>query len=832
MVVLKTPMKTLLNNMILTKAGDVWAYYRIKSSSIPSRNQSEIDDYKDRWTSFYEEITEYEDFHLMMYPSRFDLEGRLNVLKKDIHEDALEVASYYMGETVSVMQQRLGRLTRPDFVIGIKLNKTLLSMDADIKDNVVSMFNTVTDTVVNMLGWEQDVSSQFFEQYKEIEDDLASTVTSVFGQRLKESELKYINRYHFVRGLYHDVAEESESGDIQSITSTVIDPTIPGALKLVSDQDQGHISMIVVDEFLDNMANSNLFYEVQSLPFPVEVEVKAKVESKSMTKTSLNIKHQQLREEQNEKYSVGDESDQSTMTSAFLVKDLQNKIKKEEVSLINWLAVVIVDGRSKKECTEKARLVVRHLKGAGIKCRIPIADQLSLFYKMLPAEKLDLMDKNWIQKTTQNGLAECLLGVDSFVGSKIGFFLGWGDRFDKHTDLESAIRSSRDFVLYHPFLANQQIKGSKTRSPHCLITGDTGNGKSFLAKLLYTYISFMDIKSLYIDPKKEMRKWITKVINNPQTRKNFPLYIDHLKKYHFITLDHEQEENWGALDPISFMPPSKAKDLLEVIFEQIYDLKGKDDVSTAFLRAITKVLEMKEQGEQVGSLHVIYEMQKHKEEPVRKAGDFLYESVKDSIMKLLVHDGSNPSLSLTERITILEVENMDLPDFGERIENFTKSQLKSSAVMFALGKFCELFGMNADEKTAEFIDEAWIFTASSQGKKVERQMRRIGRSYNNAEFFISQSTKDALHEDDTGNFGVAFAFDEPNEREEVLKWMNLEPSEENKKMLESMFQGQCLFKDIYGRTAKISIECLFDEWVGAFETINKSDVAYAEEQYL
>ncbi|MFN3093368.1 ATP-binding protein [Bacillus pumilus] len=818
--------------MILTRSGDVWAYYRIKSSSIPSQNLSKIEEYKDKWTSFYEDITEYEDFHLMMYPSEFDLEGRLNVLKKDIHEDAFDVASYYMQETVSVMDQRLGRLTKPDFIIGIKLNKTLLSMDADMKDNLVSMFDKATDTVVNMLGWEQDISSEFFKKYIEIEDDLASTVTSVFAERLKESELKYINRYHFVRGLYHDVAEESESGDIQSITNTVIDPTIPGVLKLMSDQDEGYISFVVIDEYLDNMVNSDLFFEVQALPFPVEVDIKAKVEGKGMTKAALNIKHQQLKEEQNEKHSLGDESDQSTMTSAFLVKDLQNKIKKEEVSLINWLAVVVVDGRSKKECTEKARVVVRHLKGAGIKCRIPIADQLSLFYKMLPAQKLDLMDKNWIQKTTQNGLAECLLGVDSFVGSKIGFFLGWGDRFDKHTDLESAIRSSRDFVLYHPFLANQQIKGSKTRSPHCLITGDTGNGKSFLAKLLYQYISFMDVKALYIDPKKEMRKWITKIINNPQTRKDFPLYINHLEKYHFITLDHEKKENWGALDPVSFMPASKAKDLIEVIFEQIYNFKDKDTISTAFLRAISNVLERKERGEQVGSLHIIYEMQQHKNEIVREAGDNLFESVKDSIMKLLIHDGSNPSLSLTERMTILEIENMDLPEFGERIENFTKSQMKSSAVMFAVGKFCELFGMNADEKTAEFIDEAWIFTASPQGRKVERQMRRIGRSYNNAEFFISQSTKDALHDDDKGNFGVAFAFDEPSEREDVLKWMNLEPSIENQKMLGSMFQGQCLFKDIYGRTSKISIECLFEEWMGAFETINKSEVAYAEEMYL
>ncbi|MBC3685193.1 ATP-binding protein [Bacillus pumilus] len=829
---LETPMKSIFNNLILTRSGDVWAYYRIKSSSIPSQNQSKIEEYKDKWTSFYEDITEYEDFHLMMYPNEFDLEGRLNVLKKDIHEDAFDVASYYMQETVSVMDQRLGRLTKPDFIIGIKLNKTLLSMDADMKDNLVSMFDTATDTVVNMLGWEQEISSEFFKKYIEIEDDLASTVTTVFAERLKESELKYINRYHFVRGLYHDVDEESQNGDIHSITNTVIDPTIPGSLKLVSDQDEGYISFVVVDEYFDNMVNSDLFFEVQALPFPVEVDIKAKVEGKGMTKAALNIKHQQLKEEQNEKHSLGDESDQSTMTSAFLVKDLQNKIKKEEVSLINWLAVVVVDGRSKKECTEKARLVVRHLKGAGIKCRIPIADQLSLFYKMLPAQKLDLMDKNWIQKTTQNGLAECLLGVDSFVGSKIGFFLGWGDRFDKHTDLESAIRSSRDFVLYHQFLANQQIKGSKTRSPHCLITGDTGNGKSFLAKLLFQYISFMDVKALYIDPKKEMRKWITKIINNPQTRKDFPLYINHLEKYHFITLDHEKKENWGALDPVSFMPASKAKDLIEVIFEQIYNFKDKDTISTAFLRAISNVLERKERGEQVGSLHIIYEMQQHKNEIVREAGDNLFESVKDSIMKLLIHDGSNPSLSLTERMTILEIENMDLPEFGERIENFTKSQMKSSAVMFAVGKFCELFGMNADEKTAEFIDEAWIFTASPQGRKVERQMRRIGRSYNNAEFFISQSTKDALHDDDKGNFGVAFAFDEPSEREDVLKWMNLEPSEENQKMLGSMFQGQCLFKDIYGRTSKISIECLFEEWMGAFETINKSEVAYAEEMYL
>ncbi|MFP3733152.1 ATP-binding protein, partial [Bacillus sp. SIMBA_006] len=81
---------------------------------------------------------------------------------------------------------------------------------------------------------------------------------------------------------------------------------------------------------------------------------------------------------------------------------------------------------------------------------------------------------------------------------------------------------------------------------------------------------------------------------------------------------------------------------------------------------------------------------------------------------------------------------------AERLENYTMSQLQSNAVMVALDKFCELFVMNQDEQPVEFIDEAGIFTTSQQGTKVERQMRRIGRSDNNAEYFISQATKDAL----------------------------------------------------------------------------------------
>ncbi|WHX87321.1 ATP-binding protein [Bacillus paralicheniformis] len=829
---LKTPMKAIHKNLLLTRTGDVWAYYRIKSNSIPMQNKEKVNAYKKKWQHLFEEITSYEDFHMMMYPSEYELDKRFKDLESDIAEDALDVARYYNEETVRLLEQRLGRLTKYDFIFGVRLKNSLVNISMEIKDNILSLFNTATDTVVKMLGWEQNVSTSFFKQYEEVEDNLANIMASVLGERLSENEMVYINRYHFVRGLNHQTKEESVVRKIDSITNTIIDPTNPSVLNLHSDQDEGFVSFVVIDEFLHNMAESDLFYEAQSLPFPVEVQMKVQTESKSITKPALNIKKQQLKEEQFEQQSTGDRSDVSTVTSATLVRHLQDEIKKEEVHLMNWLAVVVVHGKTKKECVRKATIVRRHLKGAGITCRLPVADQINLFYKMLPGEKIDITDKNWIQKTTQDGIAECLFAINSNIGSKIGFFLGWVDRFIEHTDLESAINSSRDFILFHPFMANQQIKGSKTRSPHILITGDTGNGKSYLAKLLFIYISFLRVKALYIDPKKEMRKWVRRVLNDQYIRGNFPLFVEHLEKYNYITLDHEKEKNWGALDPISFLPPMKAKELVQVIFEQVYNFKGKDDVNTAFLRATSEVIERKQRGEQVGSLNIIREMQKHEELAVKKAGDYLNEVVEDSILKLCIHDGSNPALSLSKRLTILEVENLDLPGHSEQYENYTISQLKSSAVMFALGKFCELFGMNRDEQTTAFMDEAWIFETSKQGKKVNRQMRRIGRSYNNSLCFISQSTKDALSEEDSGNFGVAFAFDEPNEREEVLKWMNMEVTKENKKMLESMFQGQCLFKDYYGRTSKISIECLFEEWEGALKTVEKKAVAFAEENYL
>ena len=382
--------------MLLTRTGDVLAYYLIKSESIPIQNKKVVENYKRKWRMFFEEVTEYEDFHLKMYPQEFRLMERFNDLSLDLSKDSEDVGLYYLGETENILTSRLGDMTKNDFIIGIKLKNAFVKMDEGLKENAFSIFSNVTDTFVNLIGWEQNVSASFFEQFEEMEDTIYKVVSGVNGSRLDEQELIYINRYDFIRGLYHDVAEEMENGNVKAITNTIIDPGESSCLKLSSEQDEGYLTFVVIDEFPDNMAESDIFYEAQSLPFEVGIDYKIQAEGKSKMKLKLNLKGKELKESANEQAMTGDSIDSSVVDSHYLIRDLQDKVKSHDVSMMNWLATIAVTGKDKKECLTRAKQVVRYFKQLNIICRVPTADQLSLFYRMLPGEKLEATARNWL----------------------------------------------------------------------------------------------------------------------------------------------------------------------------------------------------------------------------------------------------------------------------------------------------------------------------------------------------------------------------------------------------------------------------------------------------
>lgn len=816
---------------MLTNGGEIWAYYRIMPEVIPPSNSEVTEDNKARFRNMLGSIVPYKDFHLEMYPRQMNLSNRFGAVERDFAEETENIGRYYNDEALGILQDELGLITEYDFIIGVRLKSQLLSESDDFKEMAKDAVVSVTDTITNWLGLDREVSQEFFAQFARLEEELFEQLSILDIQKLPENDLYYVNRYNFLRQIHHSVEEEKEQRGLTNMTDTIIDPTEPGYLKLQSTQGECYMSFVVIDNFPLNMRGTHFFKNVQSMPFPVEAHVKAQFEPQQASIRKVEMHKQRLRETDRDRAEAGEDIDDQEETFRDALNAGYQGLKSNQSHFIKWVASFVVYGKTKEECRSNANTIRRALKNIEIYCVRPIADQLQLFYKFLHGTPL-MFDRNWVQRTTENGFAENLFGVSDKLGSNVGFYFGKVCKSTQSMTLEQSIQSSRDIVLFHPFIANEGIKGAVTDSPHISITGQTGKGKSFLVKLILIYLSFLDTKILMTDPKNEIEYWFGKVKEDPDIRVQYPYFVELINKFHYITFDSTDPNNWGVLDPICFLDASEARDTAESIIQQVYNLDSKDDVKTELLKSLSNVIEDRQCGKKVGLMHVVYQLQKSDSKNVKNAGDLLYQMSQNSVLQLIFSEGQNKGIKLDHKISILQIEGLDLPKENDDPNFYSDSEKKSLCLMIPLAKFCEKFGSsNRNENTATIFDEAWTLTNARGGKKLVKQMKRVGRSYKNQLYLVTQSVNDLQDGDDKGNFGACFAFDESQEREDILSFVGLENNEGNYELLKNMMKGQCLFRDFYGRTAKLAVDCLFDEWKEAFKTVEKSYSAEAEEAF-
>nr|AGQ45427.1 VirB4 family protein [Bacillaceae bacterium JMAK1] len=819
--------------MMLTKQGDIYAYYRIKSTVIPTSNVASLESYKESHDLLFRELAKYKDLHIEMYPKALNLEDRFAHLEKDFHPDFEGVGKYYNQETINLLNDELGTPTENEFILGVPLKSTLLEGSEDVKGVVKNAFESVTDNVINWFGLNRDIGSEFFDRFASMENELFEHVAVIGGVRLTEDQLVYVNRFNFLRDIEHSVQEEKQKRGITNITDAIIDPTEMGFLKLTTTEGECYMSFITVDRFNDDMAFSHLFERAQSLPFPVEVHIKAKYQSSEKLKRRMEVTKMRFKETDKEMEEIGESEDDHMLKYSAMLRELNNQAKDGDFAYMRWVASLVCYGHTKEECKANASTVIRSMKDYDIHCVRPIADQLQLFYKFLHGQRMEF-EKNWVQETTSTGFAENLFAVSSKLGSNVGFYFGRVIKDTHKIELEPSIASSRDMVFFHPFIANEGIRGAETDSPHISITGQTGKGKSFLVKLILLYLSFLDVKVLMTDPKSEIKVWFDRITDDPEMRRDFPAFVELLESYNYTTLNAFDPKNWGVLDPIVFLQGHEAKDTAESVISQIYDMTNKDDVKTAVLKNISIIIEERARGEEVGLMHVIERLQANEaNKAVSNAGDLLYQMVQSSVLQLVFSDGKTKGLMINGKVNILQIEGLDLPKEDDDPAYYTDAERKSLCLMIPLAKYCERFGAESkQERTSIIFDEAWMLTNARGGKKLIKSLRRVGRSYKNQLYLATQSVSDTESDTDKGNFGARFAFDESAERNEILNYMGLAQSEDNRDLIKNMVKGQCLFRDFYGRVGKLSIDCLFDEWKEAFKTVDRSHSAMAEEEFV
>lgn len=822
----KTPCKLIQDNLMLTHNGQIWAYYKVKPKQLPISNTEMINAHKKNWYDAIADLSKYKDFHISTYPVYLSVEERIKHIRNDIHEDYEYTGNKYLDRQKEILNQQIGTPTSNQLVIGVRLKNSIDDV-SDVAESAISAISDVTQKIFSLLGYQSNKAHEVFETVREENQIATSTLGGINAQRMTEEEMIYINRYAFLRDIDHSL--KMSNVNEANVNNTVIDPSDPGYLHIDALEGKTCMTTLTIDEMPINITELHLAQVLDELPFPVEFHIKANFKNSGMEVTKAQRKNNTMKETDADMYESGLEEDSKVSISRYLLSNYTDTIKNHKGLPIHWLGTIVVTGADKEECKHNAKVVKNVMKKVSdIETQQPLAQQLQLFYKNLPGEPLGVQN-DYLQMTLVNGLSEMLFGLNKDIGTKTGFYIGRYTESSSKIERDEVIDISNDLVFFHPFLINENIKGAN-KSPHILISGDTGGGKSFLIKLMMMFLSLLEVDILNIDPKKEIRYWFTLACEDEQIQRDYPEFIEMVSDFNFYTLDSADVNNHGAFDPLVFLDHTQAKDVAIEIIENIYNLENKDDVSAEINMILNDLIDRKANGQSIGMYHVLDELESSEMKTSVHAGKLLRSIVKNSVLELCFSYGDKKTISLDGHVNIIELDNFDFPKLKN--EKLSTKQKQSLAVLSPLAKFCEQFGMyDRNQKTSIIFDEAWMLTKNSRGDKAIDSLKRVGRSYSNQVWLGTQAVNDAKSNDDDEAklFGTSFCFDLDGDRKNILNYLRLEDNEINNDTLKNLSEGQCMFKDPFGRVGKITIHCLFDEWLKAFKTVEKSTTAEYEE---
>lgn len=800
---LEYPIDRTYGNMALRKDKSVTVFYRIPNSLITVTDHDKKIKHKNTVSKVIKKLAKYRFFNVALIPKDFLLEEKMRDFASDLADDTRIVGEMTLSHTTNILTHEMEIPYEYEWLITVTIEKTAIG---DLKEKSLQKLTALSEVIAGAVGYSVEIPENWFEDFSEIETAIYQILSPLKAKRLSDEELFYYQRYQYLRYIPHLREDVIANREMSNVTDTVLTIEGNGILKLASIYGESYLSILPIGRFSTIFNHFYLGELVQRLSFPVWLQIQGEFIDETRLKGRIGRSNNRYRNIMNEANSTDTVQQDEILMGAYSVKDLMKKIGNKE-NLIDIGAFILVAGSSVKQVLQRRQTVLTYFQDMNVSVHEATQDTPYLFQSLLYGTDLNRTSRKWYHLVTCKGLSELMLFTSTRSGNRIGWYIGRVDnRLTGWDDVTEAVRGSQNLVLFNPTVANKEnVAGKLTKNPHFIITGATGNGKSYLAQLLFLLMSQQNIKILYIDPKRELRSHYQKVIEDKDFSTKYPWRKKHIENIHFVTIDATVKSNYGVLDPIVILEKENAQAVAKNML--LYLLRRATNISlnqtTSLTNAISEVLARKEKGETVGFNNVIELLCQDEDEKVVEVGQYFKAIVKKSILELAFSDGNVKGLSYDERVTVLEIADLALPKDGA--DNISDHEANSVCLMFALGAFCKHFGERSNDETIEVFDEAWILMKSSEGKAVIKSMRRVGRSKYNTLGLVTQSVHDAENEEDSTGFGTIFAFYEKNEREDILKHVGLDVTEDNLAWLDGMRSGQCLYYDVYGNLNMISV---------------------------
>ncbi|MBD1370836.1 ATP-binding protein [Hazenella sp. IB182357] len=804
------PVKYFEHNLVFGVDGAVYAYYELQPYHYDYRSEDDQLSLHANLEAFYWNI--HSETHALVVPVNQSLAELRNDMNRQLSEELAETGNQIIDLSVDHLQGR--EIHQNRFFIGVKLKPASIRGESFLRQFLYNL-KDFKRYLLNQSGTDMDeIYEEEIHAYQIQEELIYSRLTSYLrARRVVSEDIEWLIRRNFYRG----IGEAPIRNDWQPFTQTI---EIDGRRAKRPDRDvltltegrfdDSHGRRLIVEQHLDggtkkgymafltishipdktNFPGTEWIYQLQKLAFPVEASIRTTTIEHGKALSHVLNKKKELKAEDEHAIESGEETAYHILNSRQEASELESNLRTDKFPLLRTSIVICLSATSMEKLDLRIQLVKDLYSDDMIQVEVPYGDQWRGFNEFIPGA--DRLITDYIQYMEPAAVAASMLGATRQLGDGQGHLIGMSGNLP---------------VFFQHDRGPKDEKLSSTAS--AAFIGSLGAGKSLGANLLAYQALLNGSKVLIFDPKDERAHW--------------PQMLPELRGITNVVTLRASEEDRGKLDPLMGVRSHSDKVAAAETAKRILQFIVRAADGTYEAIVIGKAVDYVLKQPAPSMMKVIETLQESKKTAPEKRQDVLEEIIDvlnylaiSGQGQLLFGDGSQKAIDLSQPLTILQVEDLKLPE-----ESQTNYGRMSIALLMAISDFSRRFSnQSSDHFKLVLFDESWRLAKVREGRSILEELVRTGRSKNAGIYLISQNAKDMLGEEIRSNLGCRFVFRcrDQKEAEAACQILGIEANETHIELVRNLPTGHCLMADLEKRVNELEMMVLDQRLFRAFDT--------------
>jgi len=477
---------------------------------------------------------------------------------------------------------------------------------------------------------------------------------------------------------------------------------------------------------------------------------------------------------------------------------LEQELKNNRAPIIVTTTQFCIASRSLADMQSRATRLQKFFKTWFFRVERPVADQTRMYFNFIPS--VSNMVKGYAMELTPLAASSGIYSATHAIGDTRGPYVG------------TTAKGMKKVFLYLALACLQN------KSAAASFIGNLGVGKSYNANLLVVIHILMGAMGLILDPKGERSHW--------------PEKLGVLKGHINLITISATKENQGVLDAFNIYPDDyeAATELIVNVCLELCKIQYGSKQYIALKEAAAQ-LKDDERKPCMHTLTLILEEWKENDDCYSAAQQLarLIKAERNIGMgQLLYGYGEEKTISLQDRLNIIQIQNMKMPDKDKVKAAYTSEEVISTVVMMVLAQFAKKFALQNNNLLIKIfqiilLDESWMLQKTEQGKDLYSFLSRMGRSLYTSTIFNGHSVLDI---EDVGvrnaiTYRFCFQTSNDDEAKRMLHYLGMEESAINIQMLKNLGNGECMFRDADGRVDRLKFDVIYKDFHDVFDTTPK-----------